>query len=30
MFVDKCIEQGVTFDKQLGDDYYNYLADIEV
>lgn len=30
MFVDKCIEQGVVFDKQLDDDYYNYVADIEV
>ena len=31
MFVDKCIEQGVTFDKQLDDDYYHgYWADIEV
>ena len=30
MFFDKCIEQGVVFDKQLDDDYYNYLAYIEV
>jgi hypothetical protein len=31
MFINKCIEQGVVFNKQLDDDdYHNYWADIEV